>query len=69
MARCRPKLDDKTTTTADSTKVSTGAGIEKRRSKKLRFYEDSLLNVERKAGKYLKISVTKPNEVFRVLLT
>jgi hypothetical protein len=69
MARCGPKLDDKTATTVKSTNGSTGAGVENRRSKKLGFHENGLLNVERKAGKYLEILVTKPKGFFSVLLT
>jgi hypothetical protein len=49
------------TATPKNTKASTGAGVVKRRYRKVRFHENGLLNVERKTGKYLKMSATKPD--------
>jgi hypothetical protein len=49
------------TATPKNTKASTGAGVVKRRYQKIRFHENGLINVERKAGKYPKMSATKPD--------
>ncbi|USP77115.1 hypothetical protein yc1106_04389 [Curvularia clavata] len=48
-------MNDKATSPNKST-ASTGAGVVKRRYEKVRFYEDGLLNIERKAGKYFKMA-------------
>lgn len=55
MAPRRPHEKDHKDMAPKKSTASTGAGVVKRRYKAVRFHEDGLLNVERKAGKYFKM--------------
>jgi hypothetical protein len=56
MAPQKPSTKDKASLTRLSKAVA-GEGITKRQSKKVRLFENGLLDVERKAGKYFKLQV------------